>query len=350
MNVVLKSKEAENVIQPAEGCCGGPAPAGVAACCVKDAEAKAIGEAGCGCGTASAQTGAAASACCGTGNQTLEEINVANAKNGDRQLDALSHDSVRQAVRQQYGRVAAGQAGCGSGGGCCDAPAADASTISQKLGYSAVEVNSGPVGANMGLGCGNPQAIANLKPGETVLDLGSGGGFDCFLAVRQVGEAGRVIGVDMTPEMVSKARHNAEKSGYENVEFRLGEIESLPVANDTADVIISNCVINLSPDKPRVFAEAYRVLKPGGRLAISDVVAFAELPEDIRQDMALYTGCMAGASAVSEIEAMLRSTGFEQVRVAPRDESKSFIRDWAPGMPVTDYVISATIEAVKPAT
>jgi ubiquinone/menaquinone biosynthesis C-methylase UbiE len=202
----------------------------------------------------------------------------------------------------------------------------------------------------MGLGCGNPQAIANLKPGETVLDLGSGGGFDCFLAARQVGEAGRVIGVDMTPEMVSKARRNAEKSGYQNVEFRLGEIESLPAANDTADVIISNCVINLSPDKPRVFAEAYRVLKPGGRLAVSDVVAFAELPEDLRQDMALYTGCMAGASPVSEVEAMLHSTGFEQVRVAPKDESKSFIRDWAPGMPVTDYVVSSTIEAVKPAT
>jgi ubiquinone/menaquinone biosynthesis C-methylase UbiE len=199
------------------------------------------------------------------------------------------------------------------------------------------------------LGCGNPQALANLKSGETVLDLGSGGGFDCFLAARQVGDSGHVIGVDMTPEMVSKARRNAEKGGYRNVEFRLGEIESLPVADDAVDAIISNCVINLSPDKPRVFAEAYRVLKPGGRLAISDVVAFAELPDDIRRDMALFTGCMAGASLVSEVEAMLHSTGFKQVRVAPKDESKSFIRDWAPGTPITDYVVSATIEAVKPA-
>jgi ubiquinone/menaquinone biosynthesis C-methylase UbiE len=350
MNVLMKSNKDENAIQAGEGCCGGPAPEGVAACCVKDAEAKAIGEAGCGCGTAPAQASAAPSACCGTVSQTLEEISAASAKNGGSLLKALPHDSVRQAVRQQYGRVAAGQAGCGAGGGCCDAPTADASTVSQKLGYTAEEVSSVPAGANMGLGCGNPQAIANLKSGETVLDLGSGGGFDCFLAVRQVGEAGRVIGVDMTPEMVSKARHNAEKSGYQNVEFRLGEIESLPVVDGTVDVIISNCVINLSPDKPRVFAEAYRVLKPGGRLAISDVVAFAELPEDMRQDMALYSGCMAGASLVSEVEAMLLSTGFKQVRVAPKGESKSFIRDWAPGMPITDYVVSATIEAVKPAT
>lgn len=349
MNIVRKPNEEEKVIQPAEGCCGGPAPAGVTACCVKDAEAKAIGETGCGCGTAPAQASAPPSACCDTGSRALEDISIATAKNGGSLLEAPLHDSVRQAVRQQYGRVAAGQAGCGSGGGCCDAPAADASIVSQKLGYSADELSSVPVGANMGLGCGNPQAIANLKPGETVLDLGSGGGFDCFLAMRQVGEAGRVIGVDMTPEMVSKARHNAEKNGYRNVEFRLGEIESLPVANDSVDVIISNCVINLSPEKPGVFAEAYRVLKPGGRLAISDVVAFADLPEDMRRDMALYTGCMAGASSVSEVEAMLHSTGFKHVRVAPKGESKSFIRDWAPGTPITDYVISATIEAVKPA-
>jgi arsenite methyltransferase len=206
-----------------------------------------------------------------------------------------------------------------------------------------------PQGANMGLGCGNPQAIAALKTGETVLDLGSGGGFDCFLAARQVGETGRVIGVDMTPAMISKARHNAEQGGYRNVEFRLGEIEHLPVADATVDVIISNCVINLSPDKSRVFADAYRVLKPGGRLAISDIVASAELPEHVRTDMALYTGCMAGASLVADIEAMLAASGFTQIRVAPKDESKSFIRDWAPETEITDYVVSATIEAVKPA-
>ena len=264
-------------------------------------------------------------------------------------MNNLKHDEIRQAIRQQYGLMAKNEGGsCGTS--CCGTASTTADTLSQALGYSADETNTVPEGANMGLGCGNPQAIANLKAGETVLDLGSGGGFDCFLAVRQVGDSGHVIGVDMTPEMVSKARDNAEKSGYRNVEFRLGEIESLPVADGTVDVIISNCVINLSPDKPRVFADAYRVLKPGGRLAVSDIVAFADLPEDVRRDMALYTGCMAGASLVSEVEAMLIAAGFEQVRVAPKDESKSFIRDWTPEIPITDYVVSATIEAIKPAT
>jgi SAM-dependent methyltransferase len=200
----------------------------------------------------------------------------------------------------------------------------------------------------MGLGCGNQQAIAALKPGETVLDLGSGGGFDCFLAARQVGETGRVIGVDMTPAMLSKARANAEQGGYANVEFRLGEIEHLPVADRSIDVILSNCVINLSPDKQRVFAECFRVLKPGGRLAISDVVAFAEIPAHIQEDMALLTGCMAGATPIAELGEMLHAAGFEDVRIAPKEESKSFIREWAPGTPVTDYVVAATIEAVRP--
>jgi len=258
-----------------------------------------------------------------------------------------SHDTVRQAVRQQYRRAAVADAGCGFGSGCCGGPLINVVSVSQGLGYTADEVSSVPLGANMGLGCGNPQAIANLKFGETVLDLGSGGGFDCFLAARQVGHSGHVIGVDMTPEMVSKARNNAETGDYRNVEFRLGEIENLPVADSTVDVIISNCVINLSSDKPRVFAEAYRVLKPGGRLAISDIVASVELPEDIRGNMALFTGCMAGASLISEIETMLHGAGFAQVRIAPKDESLSFIRDWAPGTPITDYVVSATIEAIK---
>jgi len=187
-----------------------------------------------------------------------------------------------------------------------------------------------------------------LKPGETVLDLGSGGGFDCFLAARQVGAAGRVIGVDMTPAMLTKARANAEQGGYANVEFRLGEIEHLPIADRSVDVILSNCVINLSPDKPRVFAECFRVLRPGGRLAISDVVAFADIPAHIREDMALLTGCMAGATPIAELEEVLHAAGFEDVRIAPKEESKSFIREWAPGTPVTDYVVAAAIEAVKP--
>ncbi|MDZ7586014.1 MAG: arsenite methyltransferase [Thiobacillus sp.] len=262
-------------------------------------------------------------------------------------MNDVKHDEIRQAVREQYGRVAESE-GCGCGPACCGSTPASAVGLSQGLGYSAADTLHVPEGSNMGLGCGNPQAIANLKAGETVLDLGSGGGFDCFLAAKQVGETGHVIGVDMTHAMISKARANAEKGNYRNVEFRLGEIENLPVANGTADVIISNCVINLSPNKHRVFTEAFRALKPGGRLAISDVVAFAELPKEIEQDLALFTGCMAGASPISEVEAMLQAAGFQQIRILPKEESKEFIRDWAPGQPVTDYVVSATIEAIKP--
>lgn len=265
-------------------------------------------------------------------------------------MDAVQQDEVRQTVREQYGQAAEGK-GNASGSSCCGSPSASlAADMARVLGYSADEASGVPEGANMGLGCGNPQAIADLRLGETVLDLGSGGGFDCFLAARQVGDSGKVLGVDMTPAMVSKARANAEKGGYRNVEFRLGEIENLPVADGTVDAIISNCVINLSPDKHRVFAEACRVLKPGGRLAISDVVAFAELPEEIRSEPELFTGCMAGASLISELKEMLETNHFQQVRIAPKDESKKFIRDWAPGRPVTDYVVSATIEAIRPAT
>ena len=264
-------------------------------------------------------------------------------------MSDVRHDQVRQIVRQQYSRVAESSDACcsSSAPSCCGTSSPEA--VSQALGYSAHETAAVPAGANMGLGCGNPQAIAALKPGETVLDLGSGGGFDCFLAARQVGAAGRVIGVDMTPAMLSKARANAEQGGFANVEFRLGEIEHLPVADRSIDVILSNCVINLSPDKPRVFAECFRVLKPGGRLAISDVVAFAEIPAHIQEDMALLTGCMAGATPIAELGETLHALGFEDVRIAPKEESKSFIREWAPGTPITDYVVSAAIEAVKPA-
>lgn len=265
-------------------------------------------------------------------------------------MSTLKHDEIRQAVRQTYGKIAQTDAACGCGPSCCDGGAVqgDAKAASMVMGYSTQDVEGIPEGANMGLGCGNPQAIAALKPGETVLDLGSGGGFDCFLAANQVGESGKVIGVDMTPDMVSKARANAHKGGYTNVEFRLGEIENLPVADGTVDVIISNCVINLSPDKQQVFHDSFRVLKSGGRLAISDIVATAELPGEMKHDLALYSGCMAGATPLLELETMLRKAGFEKVSITPKDESRAFIRDWAPGRKIEDLVVSAQIEAVKP--
>ena len=216
------------------------------------------------------------------------------------------------------------------------------------LGYSDEEVAAAPDGANLGLGCGNPNAIASLKPGETVLDLGSGGGFDCFLAARKVGEAGRVIGVDMTAEMIDRARANAEKAATRNVEFRLGEIEHLPVADGSVDVIMSNCVINLSPEKPSVWREAFRVLKSGGRLAIADVVATAPLPEEVRSDVALHARCVAGASTVDEIRSLLAEAGFEDVRIEPIDRSRETIRQWAPGSRLEDLVVSTTIQAVRP--
>lgn len=254
-------------------------------------------------------------------------------------------DTIHSAVRETYGKIAEqGSSCCGSG---CGAPTV-AGTAAEKLGYSEEEAHAVPEGANLGLGCGNPQAIAALKPGECVLDLGSGAGFDAFLAARAVGDDGRVIGVDMTHEMLRKARDNARKGGYLNVEFRLGEIEHLTVADASVDVIISNCVINLSPDKPQVFREAFRVLRRGGRLAISDVVATAELPAEVRRDLALYTGCMAGASPIAELEVLLHTAGFTDIRIQSKDASREFIRDWAPGRRVEDYVVSASIEAVKP--
>ena len=255
-------------------------------------------------------------------------------------------DEIRSAVRETYGKIAEQGGSCCSGGSC--GTSAIAGTDAERLGYSADDASAVPEGANLGLGCGNPQAIAALQLGETVLDLGSGAGFDAFLAARAVGDNGQVIGVDMTHEMLAKARDNAAKVGYVNVEFRLGEIEHLPVADASVDVIISNCVINLSPDKHQVFREAFRVLRPGGRLAISDIVASAELPDAVRSDLALYTGCMAGASQIDELDAMLREAGFADIRIQPKDASRDFIRDWAPGRRVEDYVVSATIEAIKP--
>jgi SAM-dependent methyltransferase len=255
------------------------------------------------------------------------------------------HDRIRKNVRSRYAEIAKTKGCCGVS--CCSPAPVKYSDASAKVGYSAEDMKAVPADSNMGLGCGNPQAIANLKKGEIVLDLGSGGGFDCFLAAKNVGNNGMVIGVDMTPEMVSKARVNAGKSKYKNVEFRLGEIENLPVADNSVDVIISNCVINLSPDKSRVCREAYRVLKNGGRLAISDVVAVKKLPDRIKKDLAAYAGCVAGAALVSDLKVMLSKAGFSDVGIDLNEASREFIKDWFPGTGIEAYVLSAKIEAVK---
>jgi SAM-dependent methyltransferase len=256
---------------------------------------------------------------------------------------------VKSAVRDTYGKIATGAASscCGSTG-CCS-PGEEATSDSRLLGYSEADLASVPAGADLGLGCGNPQAIASLVAGERVLDLGSGAGFDAFLAARQIGPTGRVIGVDMTPQMIEKARANAAKAAVANVEFRLGEIEHLPVADGTVDIIMSNCVINLSPDKPAVFREAFRVLAPGGRLAISDIVALRPLPAALRGDLTAYTGCVAGAALVDDVAAMLRDAGFEHVRVDVKSESRDLVAGWLPGSSAEQYVASALIQAVKPA-
>jgi arsenite methyltransferase len=258
----------------------------------------------------------------------------------------MQAEIIHEAVRKTYGEIAKGQVSggcCNSGVSCCGP-----TPSSRALGYSDDDLVNVPEGADLGLGCGNPQAIAALRPGERVLDLGSGAGFDAFLAARQVGSQGRVIGVDMTAEMVAKAGRNAATVALTNVEFRLGEIERLPVADESVDVIMSNCVINLSPDKPAVFREAFRVLSPGGRLAISDIVALAPLPEALATDLAAYTGCIAGAGLVAEIERMLSDAGFVDVRVDVKGESRSLVSGWMPGRSVEDYVASALIQAVKP--
>lgn len=263
------------------------------------------------------------------------------------------NDELRNHVRNSYARVAEASNGgdsCGVESSCCGVSDDDAinTLISTRLGYSEQDLANVPSGADMGLGCGNPRAIASLQHGEVVVDLGSGGGFDAFLASDEVGSAGKVIGIDMTPTMISKARNNAEKGQYKNVEFRLGEIEFLPVADNSADVIISNCVINLSPDKAQVFKDAFRILKPGGRLAISDVVASCEMPEDMKNDALLLAGCIAGASLIDELERHMVDAGFDKISITPKDESRDFIKDWAPGRGVEDYVVSAHIEAIKP--
>jgi len=259
-------------------------------------------------------------------------------------------EKIRGHIRGQYTKVARRevQSCCSSECGC-NGTATDISAVSKKLGYSEQDFYDAPYESNMGLGCGNPIAIASLKEGETVLDLGSGGGFDCFIARKRVGETGHVIGVDMTPDMITLARKNAEKSGYTNVEFRLGEIEHLPVADNSVDVIISNCVINLSLDKEKVFKDAYRVMKTGGRLSVSDVVVIADLPEKYKQDLYAISACIGGAEHIDRIKAMLQAVGFKDIKVTLKDNSKDIVADWAPGTKIEDYIASAIIEARKAA-
>ncbi len=285
-------------------------------------------------------------------------------------MDTIYKEKIKDSVRESYAKVAkAGgvsikssmAASCCSpsdtsadtnvAASCCGGPEVTPEQMSAVMGYSKEEITSVIEGANMGLGCGNPVALASLKTGETVVDLGSGGGFDCFLAAKQVGQSGQVIGVDMTPEMITKARKNAAKIGTKNVEFRLGEIEHLPVADNSTDLIMSNCVINLSPDKLQVYREAYRILKPGGRLSISDVLATATLPDEIQKNLALVAACVGGAETFDNTEKILKEAGFQNIKITASDNSRELIREWDPDKSenTVDYVVSAYIEAVKQA-
>ncbi len=266
-------------------------------------------------------------------------------------------DNVRTKVSERYERLAengydcSGQSDNSRTSCCCVQPENANKTITQ-LGffYSDQEAKAAPKGSFMGLGCGNPTALANLKEGETVLDLGSGGGFDCFLASSRVGAKGWVIGVDMTPKMITKARANAERETYQNVEFRLGELEHLPVADRLVDVIISNCVVNLSPDKVMVFREAFRVLKPGGRLMIMDMVAKTDLPDRLRSDPSLYCACIGGAAEVGWIERRLTEIGFDSIRINFKDQQQYYIDEEVNEDNIYKFVSPASIRAVKPKT
>lgn len=278
----------------------------------------------------------ASSGCCGPATSSS-----ASARGGDEA-------DVRGMVREKYGAVAEGKSGVA---GCCSGPS-DASAVLAQVGYDAADAAAIPEGANLGLGCGNPVALAELKPGETVLDLGSGGGIDCFLAAKRVGPTGRVVGVDMTPAMVERARATARRGGFVNVQFRLGEIESLPVANESVDAIISNCVVNLSPDKPQVFREALRVLRPGGRVMLSDLVLLRPLSPDLQRNVELYAGCVSGAALKGDYLAMLRQAGFEQVEVVSEGAYTVGCETFPAGSPeraAFDAVASIKVRAVKPA-
>jgi len=248
----------------------------------------------------------------------------------------MKEAEIKKVVREGYARRVRERSSCCAPAGSCSGGADLTQVVSKAIGYTDEELSSVPEGANLGLGCGNPVALASLAEGETVLDLGSGAGFDCFLAANRVGSKGKVIGVDMTPEMIEQARENAQKGGYTNVEFRLGEIENIPAADSSVDVVISNCVINLSPDKARVFAEAFRVLKPGGRLMVSDIVLLKELPDFIRNSIAAYVGCVAGAMLKDEYLKTIKEAGFQDVRIL--DEA-AFPIEWVTSDPAAKAII-----------
>jgi len=276
------------------------------------------------------------------------------------------NDSVRRLVREGYTNIAQETSAgcCGAGVSCCGSTPKEAEKLARELGYTVEELQALPDGANMGLSCGNPAALAALKPGETVLDLGSGGGFDVFIAGRKVGVAGRAIGVDMTPEMLGKARNNVahyrKETGLDNVEFRLGEIEHLPAADSSVDAIISNCVINLSPDKSQVWREIARVLKPGGRVAVSDLALLRLLPPAIREMVEAVVGCVAGAVLVEETERMAREAGLTDIVLTKKSNFLKAKADWndplyrkiaehlPPGTDAADFVTSLEIKARKP--
>jgi len=255
-------------------------------------------------------------------------------------MNTFTQEQKKDVIAQSYAKIASNDdsRGC-TANGCCTSDG-----ISLNLGYSKEQLNSIPKEADKGLGCGNPTAIASLKKGEVVLDLGSGAGIDCFLASKEVGENGQVIGVDMTREMIEKARRNKDKNSYDNVNFRLGEIENLPIADNSVDVVISNCAINLSLDKQRVFDEAFRVLKTGARLAISDIVLTKDIPSHMIT-LDSYGACIAGASFIDDLELLLKKSGFNNVNITPKTESKKFLKEWSEN--IEDYIVSANIEAIK---
>ena len=275
----------------------------------------------------------------------------------------MNEDEKRKIVREGYAKIAKQKSSCCAPATSCCGGTDIRQDIGKKIGYTEEDLKAVPEGANLGLGCGNPVALASLEEGETVLDLGSGAGFDCFLASSRVGHSGRIIGVDMTPEMIEKARDNARKGNYANVEFRLGEIENLPVGDDSVDAVISNCVINLSPNKKRVFQEAFRALRPGGRLMVSDIVLLKELPEEIRNSVAAYVGCVAGAVTKKEYLEAIQATGFEETKVlseatfptellandpTAREVAKNLKLSREKAKDLASSVVSIKVSAIKP--